>query len=78
MRRIDELGRVVIPSELREKYGLVHGTGVDFLDRDGEIVIKPSLPLCRVCHEKIPTDSAFPLCQSCIATAARIYETGRA
>ena len=77
MRRIDELGRVVIPAELRKKYGLEYGSGVDFLDWEGEIVIKPSLPLCRVCHGTISTDTVFPLCKSCIAEAARLHAEGK-
>ena len=77
MRRIDELGRVVIPSELRKKYGLEHGMGVEFFDRDGEIILKPTIPLCRVCHGAISTDTVFPLCQNCIAEAAKIHTEGK-
>ena len=32
MRKIDRLGRIVIPLALREKYGLTEGTDVEFLD----------------------------------------------
>ncbi len=34
-------GQVVIPSKLRRKLGIKKGTQVTFIERDGEIVIKP-------------------------------------
>lgn len=32
-----EKGRVVIPAEIREKYGIKKGTTVKFFDKNGEI-----------------------------------------
>lgn len=40
-RRISEKGWVVIPQELREKYGLVKGTPVRFVDYGGVLSIIP-------------------------------------
>jgi len=34
-------GQIVIPSNLRRKFGIKKGTQVFIYDRDGEIVIKP-------------------------------------
>ena len=34
-------GQVVIPAKLRRKLGIKKGTQVTFIERDGEIVIKP-------------------------------------
>ncbi|MGE5483452.1 MAG: AbrB/MazE/SpoVT family DNA-binding domain-containing protein [Ignavibacteriales bacterium] len=39
--RVSEKGWVVIPKELRNKYGLVKGTAVRFVDYDGVIGIVP-------------------------------------
>ena len=40
-RRISEKGWVVIPQELRQKYGLVKGTTVRFVDYGGVMAIVP-------------------------------------
>ena len=34
-------GQLVIPSALRKRYGIKSGTKVQFIERDGEIVIQP-------------------------------------
>ncbi len=33
-------GQVVIPKEIRAKYGIVPGTRVGFVEKDGEIVVR--------------------------------------
>lgn len=40
-RRVSEKGWVVIPKDLRNKYGLVKGTAVRFVDDGGVIGIVP-------------------------------------
>lgn len=41
VRRVSEKGWVVIPEELRRKYGLVKGTAVRFVDYGGVMGIVP-------------------------------------
>ena len=72
MRKIDRLGRIVIPLALREKYGLTEGTDVEFLDGGDGITIRAGESLCRICHAQI-SDSQLPLCDSCIERVAREY-----
>ena len=73
MRQVDKLGRIVIPMELRRKYGLVEGARVEFLD-DGEgINVRPSDPFCKVCRSRISEGATLPLCDRCIAEAAKKY-----
>lgn len=38
---ITKKGQIVIPAELREKYGITPGTRIYVEDHDGEIVLKP-------------------------------------
>ena len=40
-RRIDGLGRIVIPAEIREGLGLCEGALLDIVVRDGAIVLTP-------------------------------------
>ena len=77
MRRVDKLGRVVIPSELREKYGLVEGAEVEFLDVGEGVTVRAPAPFCRICHKDIPKDGELPLCEGCLAKAARHFRTKR-
>lgn len=53
IRRVDDLGRVVIPRELRKRQGIVEGTPMEISMReDGTIILKRQayaeslLPLC--------------------------------
>lgn len=49
-RKIDFLGRIVIPSELRRRFRLEDGTEVEFyFDTTGSIVIRPYHRQCNVC-----------------------------
>ena len=66
-KRIDKLGRIVIPLELRKKYGLNEGTSVDFVDEGEGVTVKPSDPFCKICRNRISEDALFPLCETCIA-----------
>ena len=73
MRKVDKLGRIVIPLSLREKYGLTEGTDVEFLDGGDGITIRAGESLCRICHTEISEGASFPLCDSCIKRIVREY-----
>ena len=73
MKKIDKLGRIVIPIELREKYGLTEGTKIEFIDVGEGIMVRSDEPFCKICHEKIPEDQAFPLCKQCMAEVIKSY-----
>ena len=40
VRRIDDLGRIVIPKEIRKKLRIIDGENLEILVRDDEIVLK--------------------------------------
>ena len=45
VRRIDDLGRVVIPKEIRRTLRIKEGTPLEiFTDREGEIILKKYSP----------------------------------
>jgi len=49
-RRIDELGRIVLPKELRRELGIESGTALDiFMHADDSIVLRKSKFRCVVC-----------------------------
>ena len=49
VRSIDELGRLVIPKELRKSLGMYAGTSVEILALDGKIVIQKFCTGCNLC-----------------------------
>ena len=52
VRRIDDLGRVVIPKEIRRTLRIKEGTPLEiFTDKEGEIILKKYSPICqRICR----------------------------
>ena len=49
VRRIDDLGRVVVPKEIRRTLRLREGTPLEiFTDREGEIILKKSSPMMEL------------------------------
>lgn len=48
-RRLDAMGRLVIPAEIREVLGLAPGDAVDISVRDGAVVLAPIGERCPHC-----------------------------
>lgn len=45
IRRIDDLGRVVIPKAVRQKVGLAEGDPLEiFIDKDGAVILRKYNP----------------------------------
>jgi len=51
VRRIDDLGRIVIPKELRRTYGIAEGDPVEIFTSGEEIVLRKYKPAdgCSLC-----------------------------
>ena len=49
VRNIDELGRVVIPKELRNKMDMHEGSAVEFFTEDGKICLRRFYRGCHFC-----------------------------
>ena len=73
MRRVDRLGRIVIPLALREKYGLCEGAEIEFLDSGDGVTVRASEPFCKLCRAKISEGASVCLCDSCIAEVVKRY-----
>ncbi len=75
MRKVDNLGRIVIPKELRMKYGLTEGADITFEDFEVGILVKACDGLCRICGVVIEQDEVeIPLCKSCIERIVKEYK----
>jgi AbrB family transcriptional regulator, transcriptional pleiotropic regulator of transition state genes len=68
VRRIDELGRVVLPSEIRRVFGIHEGDELDISVEDERVILEKRRDLCLFCGAESP-DVLFKgrrVCDSCV------------
>ena len=67
-RRIDQLGRVVVPSELRKMMGIASGDLLDFRMVDGHIALLKIDPECALCNstDRLSEIRGKHLCADCL------------
>lgn len=63
IRRVDELGRVVIPIELRKTMDIEEGTPLEIFVRENEIVLKKYLTKKCECGQRL--EEADQYCRKC-------------
>lgn len=76
-RPIDNLGRIVIPMDLRRKYSLSDGDRIEFMVSPGCIILRKAVPACIVCGSTEPdirTVSGIAVCKCCAAKLAAELE----
>lgn len=70
MRRVDDLGRIVLPKELRKVYGLDPGTPMEiFVSDDGTIVLRKYTPGCLLCGQMenlLRHPNGKHICKECV------------
>jgi len=68
-RRIDQLGRVVVPVELRRLLGIREGDLLDIRAQDGHIVLDRIEPSCIFCGEvsTLRERHGKHVCSTCLA-----------
>ena len=68
-RRIDQLGRVVVPAELRKLLGMQEGDVVSFSAQGSDLVLRRVAPNCAICGsaaEDLVDLRDKHLCRSCV------------
>lgn len=67
IRKIDELGRIVLPKELRRNMNLNQGDGMELFVEGNTIMLKKYIPECSYCgsHENLIEHRSIKLCYSC-------------
>lgn len=69
LRKIDELGRIVLPKELRTAFNIQSGDALEiYTEKDNTIVLKKHQPNCIFCgsDENLKEYKGILVCQQCI------------
>lgn len=69
VRKLDELGRVVLPVELRRSMDLNEGDGLEIFTNESEIVLRKYQPGCVLCgslENVAQHKSGKMVCSNCI------------
>ena len=72
IRRVDELGRVVIPIELRNKFGIAEKDPIEIFVDGSNIVLKKFEPNCIFCgnSKKLSEYKDKLVCDKCLEKLA--------
>lgn len=77
VRRVDELGRVVLPIELRNKFGIVEKDPIEIFVDGSSIVLKKYEPNCVFCGstKKLVAYNDKLVCSKCIEKINKLADT---
>ncbi len=70
-RKIDELGRVVLPIEYRAHLALNVTDTVSMSLENDAIIIRPDSPRCKLCFSKANVNATLGVCKECIEKIKR-------
>lgn len=70
VRKVDSLGRVVLPMELRKMFLIDDGDAVELFVNEDSIVLKKYKPGCHECGEMLGLiqGSSVTLCRNCLSS----------
>ncbi len=74
VRVVDDLGRFVIPKEMRKKLGVEPGTPLEIFTEENRIILKKYAPACIFCNEldEMTTYGGKLICKSCLQQLASL------
>lgn len=65
-RKIDELGRIVLPTEIRQRLGISVKSMLAIYEDGESIVMKMTEPCCKLCGSNDRVNGELHLCTECI------------
>lgn len=73
VRRIDDLGRIVIAKELRKTLGINEGDPIEAFVEDDKVILRKYQPGCVFCGnvEHLWEHKGVQICQSCVDTLTK-------
>lgn len=78
VRKIDQLGRYVLPKELRRQFDISEGDALEvFIDGD-KIILKKYSDKCMTCHnsdlENLKEFNGKKICKECINKITKLFK----
>lgn len=69
VRNIDELGRIVVPKEIRQRFGIAKNDPVEIYVENDSIILRKYTPVCHFCgsSENVTEYKDKCICRACIA-----------
>jgi transcriptional pleiotropic regulator of transition state genes len=69
VRKVDELGRVVLPKELRRTLGIEEKDGLEIFVNDNQIILRKYEPACIFCGNAndVMTYKGKNVCKKCLS-----------
>ncbi|MBO5946392.1 MAG: AbrB/MazE/SpoVT family DNA-binding domain-containing protein [Clostridia bacterium] len=69
VRNVDELGRIVVPKEMRTKMDITSGDPVEIFVEGDKIVLRKYTPFCLFCEsaETVTEFQGKKICKKCLA-----------
>ncbi|BBB91171.1 MAG TPA: AbrB/MazE/SpoVT family DNA-binding domain-containing protein [Methylomusa anaerophila] len=73
VRKIDELGRVVLPMKLRRTIGIAEKDGLEIYVDNDRIILRKYVPACVFCGstDEIANFKGKNVCKECFATMSQ-------
>jgi len=68
VRKVDELGRIVIPMELRRTMSIKEGDALEIYTENNDIILRKYTPGCNCCGETqdLKEVNGVRLCKKCL------------
>ena len=71
-KKIEKLGRIVLPIEFREKLGIKNNSIVSVSLQENQISIFVPEYVCALCKNRISFKNSIMLCQDCISKVKKL------
>ena len=74
IRRVDELGRIVIPKEIRDVLNINFGSSVEIFIDEGKIILEKYNRCCLLCNseKELKNYNGKNICSKCIKEIKRL------
>ena len=68
LRKVDELGRITLPIEIRNKLGIKEKDPLEIFVNGDDIILRKETTSCIICssHENILSIEYKSICQNCV------------
>ena len=76
VRKVDELGRIVLPKELRSTLNIQEKDPLEIFVEDSVIILKKYQPACIFCNSmnEITTYKGLNICSNCLKKLATLAQ----